>query len=168
MKTPTFITEPSLKEISASIGICWLLIIAHTFFVSPAISSQVVFPLISFFLISGFLAKVKGFKILNGIFSLLLLGYSVLGITYFINSVIESDATSPKNLIYIIPQLLVLFLSAYNIYFTIINRSFNILYNDKLGVSKNKTTIFKISTVLLIFVVGIYTFLDLKNLDILK
>ena len=167
MRIPTFINEPNLKVISASITICWLLLIAHLFFGSSGTSSQVIWTSIWFFLISGFLAKIKYFKILNGIFSLFLLGWCVLGITYFVDSTVESSVSSPYYLTYIIPQILILFLSIYNIYFTFINGSFSALYNDKLGVSKSQKTVFKISTMVLILVIGIYVFLDLKNLGLL-
>jgi len=166
MKILTLIVEPDLKTISASITICWLLMIAHLFWVS-AKETQVILLLTWLFLFSGFLAKVKGFKISNGIFSILLFGLSVFWIAHFANSVIESGVTSPQRLPYIIPQLIILIMSAYNTYFTLKNKHFNVLYNYKLDVSKNQKMFFKISTILFILVIGIYTFLDLINLGLL-
>ena len=58
-------------------------------------------------------------------------------------------------------------MSAYNTYFTLKNKHFNVLYNYKLDVSKNQKMFFKISTILFILVIGIYTFLDLINLGLL-
>ena len=90
--------------------------------------------------------------------------FSIFSITYLMQIVMQIGLQSKVGLFYFLPPILTLILSIYSAYFTLINRTFTTLYNQKEGISDFSKRVFKVSLAFFVLVTGTMTVLDLKYL----
>ena len=154
---------PSLRAVLIAITIYWLGYSYYPFLKDPTINIQtLIVSLIWLLLFSGMLAKIKGFKITNGIVSIC---------TFFMS--IFSFSLVPENKIILlsmnsIPLLLVFLSSGYTAYITLMNKQFAALYQNKEDISLYRRRFFQFSLAIFVILFIIVTLYDLHYLGVFK
>ena len=164
------ILEPNLRTVLIGISIYWFVFLLYMFVflfesINPSISSLIFYLSYLFLLTAGINSKIKGFKVTNGITSLFFTIFSIASISF---GVIGWDG-SLINLLYkmgymAVSLFLILFFSGYIAYTTLFNKNFSALYNNKDNVTLLDKTLFKISLLIFILVIGGFTIMDLMRL----
>jgi len=150
---------PSLRAVLIAITIYWLGYSYYPFLKGPTINIQTLFLLLMWLLlVSGMLAKIKGFKITNGIFSICIFFMSIFSFSLV--------AENKKILLsmYSIPLLLVFLSSGYTAYITLMNKQFTALYKNKEDISLYRRRFFQFSLAIFVILFIIVTVYDLHYL----
>jgi len=165
-----FILEPNLRTVLIGISIYWFVFLLDMFVflfesINPSISSLILYLSYLFLLTAGINSKIKGFKVTNGITSLFFTIFIITSISF---GMIGGDG-SIINLLYkmgymAVSLFLILFFSAYIAYATLFNKNFSALYNNKDNVTLLDKTLFKISLLVFILIIGGFTIMDLMKL----
>jgi hypothetical protein len=170
------ILEPDLRSVLIGIttyGFCFSLMLILTS--TPILSILALF-MVWLILFAGMQAKIKGFKITNGIFGFGMFILSSFSMILFIKSVIDINFfgknwvdTGSNNLAFVLitPMLFVFVSSIYTTYITIFNQHFSSLYRNKEDVSAFRKNLFKIILTIFIIVMGMMTWNDLVNLRLI-
>jgi hypothetical protein len=157
---------PDLNKVLNAITGSWLLFVVSQFFAQPSAVRIIAIVVIWLLLFSGFWAKIKGFKIANGISSICLITLSTFSVYYFIEVVLKSGFQLSMANLFIIPQVIILVLSINVANITLTNKDFTILYNDKNDVSDLARSFFKISATIFMVGLGLATANDLLRLGV--
>ena len=170
MKLLKPILEPNLRTVLIGISIYWFVFLLDMFVflfesVNPSISSLILYLSYLFLLTAGINSKIKGFKVTNGITSLFFTIFIIASISF---GMIGWDG-GIINLLYkmgymAVSLFLILFFSAYIAYATLFNKNFSALYNNKDNVTLLDKTLFKISLLVFILIIGGFTIMDLMRL----
>ena len=116
-------------------------------------------------LFAGLLAKVKGFKIANGVFSVGFLIMIMIGIFNLVITSLEINTVNSieysKIIFYFLFSILVLISSGYVNYATLINKNFKLLYLNKDDVSDKVKTIWKSVAIIIISIMLFITLSDI-------
>ena len=116
-------------------------------------------------LFAGLLAKVKGFKIANGVFSVGFLIMIMIGIFNLVITSLEINTVNSieysKIIFYFLFSILVFISSGYVTYATLINRNFKLLYLNKDDVSDKVKTIWKSVAIIIISIMLFITLSDI-------
>ena len=170
MKLLKPILEPNLRTVLIGISIYWFVFILDMFVflfesVNPSISSLILYLSYLFLLTAGINSKIKGFKVTNGITSLFFTIFSIASISFGVIGWDGSLINSLYKMGYMAVSLfLILFFSAYIAYATLFNKNFSALYNNKDNVTLLDKTLFKISLLVFILIIGGFTIMDLMKL----
>jgi len=162
MKLLKPILEPNLRILLIGISIYWFVFLFV--FLNPSISTLLIFLSYLFLLTSGINAKIKGFKVINGITSLFLAIYAISSIIFglmmsdgsLINGLYKMGYTAVS------PFLIFLF-SGYITYITLFNKKFSAIYNKKDNIKLLDKTLFKISLLIFILVIGGISIMDIMK-----
>ena len=139
---------PSLRAVLIAITIYWLGYSYYPFLKDPTINIQTLLLLLMWLLLfSGMLAKIKGFKITNGIVSTCIFILSI----YSLSLVAEAWIDTP-----------------YAAYITLMNKQFAALYKNKEDISLYRRRFFQFSLAIFVILLIILTVYDLHYLGVFK
>ena len=163
MKLLKPILEPNLRILLIGISIYWFVFLFV--FLNPSISTLLIFLYYLFLLTSGINAKIKGFKVTNGITSLFFAIYGISSIIFGIMMIDGSLINGLYKMGYtIVSPFLILLFSGYIAYATLFNKKFSAIYNKKDNITLLDKTLFKLSLLIFILVIGGLTIMDFMRL----
>lgn len=163
------ITKPKLRTVAVWVGIFWLSKTTSLFLLGGGTKSVLIYGVIGAFLVIGLISKTKGFKLGNGIVSIIFLGLS-LSLCIQIPFQEGEAANYPffcfNNLnIYSSLPILQLIATCFTAYATLFNKHFTTLYSSKEDVTVFRKNLFKLSLAAFIVMISILVFQDLKMLN---
>jgi|TARA_B110001450_G_C17356899_1_gene373927 hypothetical protein len=113
----------------------------------------------------GLLAKTKGFKVANGIFSIGFLFMSVIGILNLVITLLENNPKSNIDFSMLVFNfltfILVLILSIYVTYATLLNKDFKLIYLNKEDVTNKVKKTWQVLAIIIISYMFYITILDI-------
>ena len=167
MKILSLLIRCNLSTVLFSMTLCWGLLSLLMFWdYNQNLTNILTF--ISLWALSffGLLAKIKGFKIANGIFSILFLIMSVIGILNLVITFLESDTKNNADYsmlaFYFLIFILVFILSIYIIYATLINKHLKLVYLNKEDVTNKVKKTWQVFAITIMFYMFYITILDLE------
>ena len=142
---------PSLRTVLIAITIYWLGYSYYPFIKDPTINiPTLIISLMWLLLVSGMWAKIKGFKITNGIVSICIFFMSIFSFSLVAENLNILSMSS-------IPLLLVYLSSGYTTYITLMNKQFAALYKNKADISAFRGKFFQFSLAIFVILVTIVT-----------
>ena len=162
MRLIQFIISPNLRAILIAITVYWFCFLYYSILSSPANSSLLIFFLVWLILFAGINAKVKGFKVANGIVSTSMFIMSTYSLLLVGESLIEFGLN--LRIIYSIPMIIVLLSSGYTAYATLMSKCFKLMYSYTEEVSVFSKYFFKGCLVVFIVIIGVYVIIDLVRM----
>jgi hypothetical protein len=166
MKTLSLLIRCNLSTVLFSMTLCWGLLSLLMFWdYNQNLMNILTFLSLWALLFFGLLAKIKGFKIANGIFSILFLIMSVIGILNLVITFLESNTNNITDYsmltFYFLIFILVLISSIYVIYATLLNKDFKLVYLNKEDVTNKVKKTWQVLAIIIISYMFYITILDL-------
>ena len=166
MKILSLLIRCNLRTVLFSMTLCWGLLSLLMFWdYNQNLMNILTFLSLWALLFFGLLAKIKGFKIANGIFSTLFLIMSVIGILNLVITFLESNANNITDYsmltFYFLIFILVLISSIYVIYATLLNKDFKLVYLNKEDVTNKVKKTWQVLAIIIISYMFYITILDL-------
>jgi hypothetical protein len=166
MKILSLLIRCNLRTVLFAMTLCWGLLSLLMFWdYNQNLMNILTFLSLWALLFFGLLAKTKGFKIANGIFSTLFLIMSVIGILNLVITFLESNANNITDYsmltFYFLIFILVLISSIYVIYATLLNKDFKLVYLNKEDVTNKVKKTWQVLAIIIISYMFYITILDL-------
>jgi hypothetical protein len=166
MKTLSLLIRCNLSTVLFSMTLCWGLLSLLMFWdYNQNLMNILTFLSLWALLFFGLLAKTKGFKIANGIFSILFLIMSVIGILNLVITFLENNPKSHIDFSMLVFNfltfILVLISSIYVTYATLLNKDFKLIYLNKEDVTNKVKKTWQVLAIIIISYMFYITILDI-------
>ena len=166
MKTLSLLIRCNLSTVLFSMTVCWgLLSILMFWDYNQNLMNILTFLSLWALLFFGLLAKTKGFKVANGIFSIGFLFMSVIGILNLVITFLENNPKSNIDFSMLVFNfltfILVLISSIYVTYATLLNKDFKLIYLNKEDVTNKVKNTWQVLAIIIISYMFYITILDI-------
>ena len=166
MKTLSLLIRCNLSTVLFSMTVCWGLLSFLMFWdYNQNLMNILTFLSLWALLFFGLLAKTKGFKVANGIFSIGFLFMSVIGILNLVITLLENNPKSNIDFSMLVFNfltfILVLILSIYVTYATLLNKDFKLIYLNKEDVTNKVKKTWQVLAIIIISYMFYITILDI-------
>ena len=166
MKTLSLLIRCNLSTVLFSMTVCWGLLSFLMFWdYNQNLMNILTFLSLWALLFFGLLAKTKGFKVANGIFSIGFLFMSVIGILNLVITLLENNPKSNIDFSMLVFNfltfILVLISSIYLTYATLLNKDFKLIYLNKEDVTNKVKKTWQVLAIIIISYMFYITILDI-------
>ena len=166
MKTLSLLIRCNLSTVLFSMTVCWGLLSFLMFWdYNQNLMNILTFLSLWVLLFFGLLAKTKGFKVANSIFSIGFLFMSVIGILNLVITLLENNPKSNIDFSMLVFNfltfILVLILSIYVTYATLLNKDFKLIYLNKEDVTNKVKKTWQVLAIIIISYMFYITILDI-------